>query len=72
MSLANRVTAENVIEQFDCRKGMRIITFDYLCPNCGAQHAGKEMQLNWRRFTFVEYQLDCGRVRVLLPAEVVN
>lgn len=70
--ISEHVIAENVIEQFDCRLGMRIISFDYPCPNCGAQHSGREKQMNWGRFRFVEYELSCGRVRIELPAEVVN
>ena len=48
--ISEHVIAENVIEQFDCRLGMRIISFDYPCPNCGAQHSGREKQMNWDAF----------------------
>jgi hypothetical protein len=62
--IGKRTFAENVVKK-NYPGGVEWL-FDFLCPNCGQRHKGKEITMN-PIFAWVRYTLRCGDVKVWMP-----
>jgi hypothetical protein len=67
--LRKAALAENIMLQQDekCSDDTVVVTFDFLCPNCGKRHWAREIDSVTSLFSTVGWSLRCGWTAVRMP-----